>query len=122
MAGKPGMRSDKPTVPARPRDFAALDLRFKLPRWIRDRRAEIRTHLGGVPSVLQEALVSRFVYVEMISVNLETQLAAGQEIDVQTYLSLVDRLHSLSRTLGLRRTARDVPSLADLKRAAEKPA
>jgi len=34
---------------------------------------------------------------------------------VMTYLSLVDRVHSLSRTLGLKRSARDVPSLAAIR-------
>ena len=115
MSGKAGMKSDKPIAPSRPQDFAALDQRYRIPRWIRDRLAAVEAHLGGAPSTLQQSLARRLVHVEMLAVNVETQMAAGQEIDVQTYVSLVDRVHTLSKTLGLRRAARDVPSLAAIR-------
>ena len=42
-----------------------------------------------------------------------TRVRDGQSIDVMRYTALVDRLHSLLKTIGIRRTARRV-SLADI--------
>lgn len=118
MSGTKGMRSTKAPVPSAPGD-REVDNRRRVPRWIASREAEVREHLGGAPSVMQESLARRFVFLEMLTINMEVKITDGQNVEVLAYLGLVDRLHGLARTLGLKRIARNVPTLADLKRAAE---
>ena len=71
------------------------------------REAELREHVGGEPSAVQAALLTRFAYIEALALGLETRIAAGENIEIPVYLALVDRLHGLGKTLGLKRLAKE---------------
>lgn len=99
----------------RPDWRTAIDRRPVQNQWLVAREMAYAEHLGGREemSVAQEALVERLVHFEAQIGVMEADIRDGQSIDVMRYTALVDRLHSLLKTIGIRRTARRV-SLADI--------
>jgi hypothetical protein len=90
-------------------------------RW-RDVLAEITSDLGG-PDLLSEAqrqLARRAATISVMCERLEGQAAEGNEIDLDVYGTLTDRLGRALQRLGLKRIAKDItPSLADIMREVE---
>jgi hypothetical protein len=87
-------------------------------RW-RDIVAEITNDLGGsdLLSEGQKQLIRRCATIAIACERAEAKATAGEDIDVETYGRLTDRLGRAFQRLGLRRQARDVtPSLGDLLR------
>jgi hypothetical protein len=63
-------------------------------------RAELTSHCGGRPSVVQRALIERAVWLSLRLAQLDRKIAGGQnftEIDSNTYLAWNN---SLVRTLA----------------------
>jgi len=88
--------------------------------------AEIISDLGGVDllSEGQKQLARRCATISIACERMEGEAALGNEIDLDAYGTLTDRLGRTLVRLGLRRVPRDVsPSLADYleqqQRAAE---
>jgi len=127
MGGKgSGITAKRRHAPRKPGD-QDVDRRYRIPRWIAAREAEIREHLGGAPSVMQESLSRRFVFVEALALSLETRIADGQDIEIPSYLALVDRLHGLGKTLGMKRLTKEAgrslaQALLERQRQHEPPA
>jgi hypothetical protein len=92
-------------------------------RWarrFRDILAEILSDLAG-PTGLSEGqrqLARRCATLAIQCEKLEGEAAAGNEIDIDAYGVMTDRLGRAFQRLGLKRQARDVmPSLSGLLRA-----
>jgi hypothetical protein len=87
-------------------------------RW-RDIVAEITNDLGG-PGFLSEGqkqLVRRCATIAIACERAEAKAAAGEDIDLEVYGTLTDRLGRAFQRLGLERRPRDVtPRLDDLLR------
>jgi hypothetical protein len=59
-------------------------------------------------------LIRRFAAAALLAEQLETRIANGEEIDVQTHSTLSSTLVRLSNKIGISRVARDItPTLAD---------
>jgi hypothetical protein len=89
-------------------------------RRFRDILAEILSDLGGPDSGLSEAqrqLARRCATIAIACERLEGEAAAGNEINLEVYGTLTDRLGRCFQRLGLKRQARDVsPTLAEILR------
>ena len=89
-------------------------------RRFRDVLGEIISDLGGSDAGLSEGqkqLARRCATLCIACEKLEGEAAAGRDIDLVVYGTMVDRLGRAFQRLGLRRQARDVtPSLGDLLR------
>jgi hypothetical protein len=86
----------------------------KWARRFRDILAEILSDLGGPDSGLSEAqrqLARRCATIAIACERLEGEAAAGNEINLEVYGTLTDRLGRCFQRLGLKRQARDVTSL-----------
>jgi hypothetical protein len=92
---------------------------IKWNRRFRDILPEILSDLGGPDSGLSEAqrqLARRCATIAIACERLEGEAAAGNEINLEVYGTLTDRLGRCFQRLGLKRQARDVggPTLGDL--------
>jgi hypothetical protein len=90
----------------------------KWSRRFRDILTEIISDLGGHDSGLSEAqrqLARRCATIAIACEKMEGEAAAGNEINLEVYGTLTDRLGRCFQRLGLKRQARDVgPTLGDL--------
>jgi hypothetical protein len=93
----------------------------KWARRFRDILAEILSDMGGHDSGLSEAqrqLARRCTTIAIACERMEGEAAAGNEINLEVYGALTDRLGRCFQRLGLKRQPRDVtPTLADLLHA-----
>jgi hypothetical protein len=87
-------------------------------RW-RDIVAEITNDLGGVDLLGegQKQLIRRCATIAIACERAEAKAAAGEDIDLETYGTLTDRLGRALQRLGLKRVPRDVTNFGDLLRA-----
>ena len=125
MSGKPGQLSDKPAVPpadALPGDdlAALLDGRCRWVKAGRARELERMTDLGG-PNQLSAAarsLIRRLINVELWIEAAEARILGGGRADdvelVSLWLQAVKVHAALSVRLGLKRRAKDVPTLQEV--------
>jgi hypothetical protein len=91
----------------------------KWARRFRDVLAEIISDIGGHDGLSegQRQLARRCATISIMCEKLEGEAAAGNDIDVDAYGTLTDRLGRAFGRLGLRRQARDVsPTLSDFLR------
>ena len=86
-------------------------------RQFRDILAEICSDMGGRDSGLSEAqrqLARRCATIAIACEKMEGEAAAGNDINLEVYGTLTDRLGRCFQRLGLKRQARDVmPTLAE---------
>lgn len=116
MAGKRGQRSELPTDvdPRYTDDFLeAMDGRARVARTLRDRMRALLADLGGPDqlSYMERSLVKRAIHVERLIEKRELTLAHGGTVDDQAYFSGITALSSLFSKLGLKRRAKQLPSL-----------
>ena len=127
MSGKRGMTSNKPAAPpadARPGDdlSALLDGRRRWLKAGRAREQERSTDLGGADqlSAAQRSLIRRLVNVELWIEATEARVLGGPAADddelVTLWLMAVKVHMQLSCRLGLKRRAKDIPTLQDYLR------
>lgn len=93
--------------------LANADGRTLWARRFRDVLAEIISDLGGdeLLSEGQRQLARRCATISLACENLECHAAKGEEIDLDQYGQLTDRLGRAFQRLGLKRKARDVTNL-----------
>lgn len=90
--------------------FVETDLRTAWARRFRDVLAEIVSDLGG-PDTLSEGqrqLARRAATLCIMCEKLEGQAASGEDIDLDVFGQMTDRLGRCFNRLGLRRQAREV--------------
>jgi hypothetical protein len=103
----------------------SLDGRTKESRLMATVRAELRQHVGGSPSKVQEALIERAarltLYIEMMDARA---LGKGgmTEADSRQYLAWSNSLRLALRDIGVEGANHDpTPSLADIARRHQSP-
>jgi hypothetical protein len=96
-----------------------LDGRTVAARRIKEIVGSISADLGGASGLgeAQRQLITRAALLSTILESAETKLLVGEEIDLTTYLSAIDRLRRVLTALGLERKARDVSTLTPLQYA-----
>jgi hypothetical protein len=126
MSGRAGMTSRKrKTLPARARPgwLKRGDGRSVLYRALHTRLAELGEQYGGLDalSAMERSLIERVVHVEALIGQAELQMRSGKQVSIQNYLALVDRLHGIGKTLGLKRVVKQAEKLHDYmaRRASE---
>lgn len=101
----------------RPGLIRRLDARSQISRELRrDYEAIVAIHRGAPEDVtpLEGALIESLVFTNAWRRRVEEQAVKSGTLDVQRYVALVDRLHGIAKTIGLKRVLKDAPSLADL--------
>jgi hypothetical protein len=99
--------------------FVEKDRRGPWARRFRDIVAQITSDLGGADllSEGQRQLIRRAATISLSCERLEGRLAADEEVNLEVYGMLSDRLGRVFNRLGLKRQARDLtPSLDDYLR------
>lgn len=125
MSGKRGMKSTKPTaLPKRyrPGVIRRLDNRSAASRELRaDYDAIVAAHRGDAENVtpLEAMLIESLVFANAWRRRVEESAVKSTTLDVARYVALVDRVHGIAKTIGLKRALKDVPSLATIAREAK---
>ncbi len=118
MSGKPGQQGTLPTTPPErfePGFIASTDMRFALPKLLRERLRTLCTDLGGEAalSYQERSLAERLIHLEWQVGEWEARARDGKPIDHARYLHAINALNGLVRSLGMKRRAREL-SLADV--------
>jgi hypothetical protein len=111
-AGRSAVTNGKRLHVVRPGDTAWA-------RRFRDVLAEIMSDLGGrdLLSEGQRQLARRCATISIACERMEGEAAAGDEIDLNAYGTLTDRLGRTFQRLGLRRQSREIgPTLGEVLR------
>ena len=90
-----------------------LDGRTTLSRAVNQRYSDLTTDLGGADrlSYQRRSLAKRIVWMECVIEQQEAALARGDDVDMGRMTQSVNTLIGLLKTVGLDRSARDVPDL-----------
>ena len=106
--------------------IAALDGRTGVAQEMRERFSELTRDLGGADqlSYQQRSLCERVLWLEHWIRVQETALARGDNaaFDVGRYTQASNAIQGIYAKLGLRRVARDVPSLGEFIRTKQQGA
>ena len=100
---------------AAPRKFSPdfienLDSRYELANVVRNRRDALEAHRGGEISYIERSLITRLVWMELITETYEFRFANGEPVDVGALTQLNNSLKGLYKDLGLKAAARTVSS------------
>lgn len=92
-----------------------LDKRTVLGKAVRERYEAICNDLGGVDSMatVRLSLVRRFVWLESMIEGFECRAAAAEEVDVGTWMQLINSWLGVARLLGLERKAKRMKPLRE---------
>jgi hypothetical protein len=92
-----------------------IDGRSALARRFKDIASQILVDQGGADrcSESRTQLVRRFAAAACLAEQMESRLINGEQIDIQEHALLCSTLARLSSRIGLGRTPKIVPSLAD---------
>jgi hypothetical protein len=108
-----------PKEPTPPAKFAngwidQLDGRTGIAQAMRERHKAFTDDLGGIQrlSYAQRSLVERALWLEFWLQQQEQELASGGEFDVGRWTQAANSLQGILAKLGLERTAKDLPDLA----------
>jgi hypothetical protein len=91
-----------------------VDGRSALARRVRDVASAIAGDLGGADALTeaQMQLIRRATLIAVSCERMESDAAAGKDIDLELFGSLTDRLGRTLQRLGMKRVAKDItPSL-----------
>lgn len=102
-----------------------LDQRYRGPRQARSREREVADEMfGGLDRLtpIQRSLLRRWVHVEMLVSAMESAAVTGGRVELSSYVALVDRHHSLSKSLGVRPQLRPAGKLVEQLEAARERA
>ena len=102
---------------SRPGPLAKLDNRTREARWMRRVAADLRRHVGGQPSAVQEQLIQRAAWLALRLAQLDAKIADGEsftEHDSKAYLAWTSTFSRLLKLLGMKPAAAKPPSLAEL--------
>ena len=91
----------------------SLDGRTKVAHHLRGRHNALCNDLGGIEklSYQQRALVDRAIFLEFQLQQLEQVLVAGKGFDPGAWVQACNALSGLFSKLGLRKQAKEVPTL-----------
>jgi hypothetical protein len=92
-----------------------LDGRVAAVKTLHERLSALVSDLGGFEnlSYQEKTLCKRVVHLERLIEKKESTLVNGGTVDVHEYLAAVNSLAGLLTKIGLRRRAKQVPSLSD---------
>jgi len=101
------------TVPGSfdPNFIDRLSGRYSMTAIVRDRREALTEHCGGNPSYVQQSLIKRVLWLELIVENFEQQFASGQPIDIGALTQAGNTLKGYYKDLGIKPTAKPTRSL-----------
>jgi hypothetical protein len=103
-----------------------IDRRTRAYRKTTELIVSIETDLGGADrlSTAERQIIQRAALTGALLEDLETRWLSGEPIDAGQYATLSNAQRRLFETVGLRRVAREVPSLGEYlaKKAAAEPA
>jgi hypothetical protein len=121
MAGKPGQKSKKVSEVAnryRENFLDSMDGRAEVTRTLRERFSTLTADLGGISnlSYQEHSLCRRIIHLERLIEKDELTLAHNGTIDRHAHFAALNSLSSLFSKLGLRRRAKQIPSLSDYLR------
>lgn len=119
MSGKRGMKSSKAVTllrRQRPAGLRAYDGRSAVYRELRADYVAVADQRGGEGqlSPVERMLVEALVFANAWRRRIEEQAMKARTLDVARYVALVDRVHGISKTIGLKRAAKPVASLQQL--------
>jgi hypothetical protein len=100
----------------RPDFVDRLNRNYALARIILERREALRAHVGGSPSYVEERLITRALWLELLTETYEQKAANGEEVDIGALTQLNNTLKGLYKDLGIKPTARPVRRLAEVMR------
>jgi hypothetical protein len=98
-----------------------LDARFKLAAVVKGRRDALEAHRGGDIGYVERSLITRLVWLELMTESYEMKFANGEPVDVGALTQLNNTLKGLYKELGIRPTARPVRSLRELMNGGVSP-
>lgn len=112
MARKPKQKM----LTAAPRKFDPnfidnLDGRFALAAIVKGRRDALEAHRGGDLSYIERSLITRLVWLELMTESYELRFANGEVVDVGALTQLNNTLKGFYKDLGIKPTSRPVKSL-----------
>jgi hypothetical protein len=97
----------------RPDFIDRMNRNYVLARVVLERREALRAHVGGDPSYVQERLITRTLWLELLVEQYEQKIADGLEVDVGALTQLGNTLKGLYKDLGLTRRAKPATGLQD---------
>jgi hypothetical protein len=90
-----------------------LSRRYTLTAVVIERREQLEAHCGGNPSYVEQSLIKRTLWLELIAESFEQKFAQGEAVDIGALTQLGNTLKGYYKDLGLKRTARPVAGLSD---------
>lgn len=96
-----------------PNFIERLSNRYALTRIVRERKDALEAHVGGDPSYVQQSLIKRALWLELITESYEQKFAEGGTTDVGALAQLGNTLKGYYKDLGISRTARPQRSLRE---------
>lgn len=100
----------------RPDFIDRLNRNYALARTLYERRDALRAHVGGNPGYIEERLITRTLWLELLTEQYEQKVATGEAVDVGALTQLNNTLKGLYKDLGLKPTAHNVERLHDRMR------
>jgi hypothetical protein len=88
-----------------------LSGRYALTGIVRDRREALTAHCGGNPSYVQQSLIKRVLWLELIVESYEQKFASGEPVDVGSITQAGNTLKGYYKDLGIQPTARPMRRL-----------
>jgi hypothetical protein len=88
-----------------------LDGRFALAAIVKGRRDALEAHRGGDLSYIERSLITRLVWLELMTESYELKFANGEVVDVGALTQLNNTLKGFYKDLGIKPTARPVKRL-----------
>lgn len=88
-----------------------LSGRYAMTAIVRERREALTAHCGGAPNYVQQSLIKRVIWLELIVESFEQAFASGQPLDVGALTQAGNTLKGYYKDLGIQPTARPVRRL-----------
>jgi hypothetical protein len=88
-----------------------LDSRYALAAVVKGRREALEAHRGGNLSYVERSLITRLVWLELMTESYELKFANGEPVDVGALTQLNNTLKGFYKELGIQPTARPVRRL-----------
>ena len=91
-----------------PKFMDNLSRRYGIGRIVLARYDALEAHCGGSLSYVQQSMVKRVIWLELIVESYEQRFAIGEQVDVGAISQLGNTLKGYYKDLGLNPTARDL--------------
>lgn len=107
----------------RPTFLSDLDGRYPVVRGLKQRLACYLADLGGTAnlSTMEATVVKRIVHLEHLVEQKESAIIRGTATDITEYIASVNCLSGLLTKIGLRRRARQLPTLEEYVSSKSEP-